>query len=201
MLDGFVGKAATSEDREKANKILSRLGLASELAPLLLVAIREAADLGKTIDAGEDKTAEVERIRREMQSYVGLAPGSREQNASIAAERERLAAEHLAATRLSEAATRAAGHLQHLRDWLPQLFGQPDWTAERDSQGRIASGGGRLGCTFCPTATQQAAGVLKVDPYVPDSWRALRRPEPAGPRRRFRSQPLSTSSAPTQLGR
>ena len=201
LLDTLVARAATPADRLAADALVRRIGLDPVLNPLFLTALREAHELESIVLAGTGKADEAERIRRELASYGNLAPASDvAANRVVAQEKERLSSAWLTTNRLGEAATRAAGGLAHLRNWLPELFGLPDWCKERDSQNRIASGAGRLGCTICPDRTSQAAGELGVNPYLADSWRQLRRPEPAGPRRRFRSTSLSSPSPVSGLG-
>jgi hypothetical protein len=197
------GIAAMRKAQQAAESLITRLGLSPSLAKLFWTELDEARELEAIVTAGEGQAEKAESIRRDLQSYGNLAPASDIMaNRAVAQERERLSTEWLADNRLAEAAIHAARGLRHLHAWTPQLFGLPDWTKERDEQNRIRNGAGRLSSTIPPTRTAQVAGELSVDPYVPDSWRQLKRPEPTGPRRRFRTSPLSQpNNAPISLGR
>ena len=196
LLQKFITAPAGPDDREKCNQLLIRLGLDVSLGPLLLVATREGSDLERVVLAGRGQAEKAAALQRELRCYVDLAASSPEQNKKNAQERERLGTEFTAATRLGQAAAKAASELCHLESWLPELFGREDWSKERDDMGRLKTGGGRLASTICPTKTQQAASTMGINPYLVDSWR-IQRPEPTPPKRRYRT---SASSPAPPLG-
>jgi hypothetical protein len=200
LLARLASVPATMQDRQDCNALLNRLGLAVELAPLLLTVWRESVELQRTIDQGQGQAQEAARIRREIQSYLNLSAGDPQTNQKNAESREKLAAEHTAASLKADAAARAAGGKRHLESWLPELFGLPNPWKEKDEMGRPKKCGGLLTTTICPNKTAEAAANLMVDPYVPDSWKTLRRPEPIPARRRYRTTAISSPSPITTLG-
>ncbi len=203
LLDGLVARAATPADRDKANSILSRLGLAAELAPLMLIAVRESRELEAIVADGEGQSDKAERLRRGS-SYVGnLAASTPEQNKSLAETRERLNQEWLVAYRLGESALRAARQLHHNRLWLWPLW-TPDaspFPVEKDLMGneRRQNAGGSTNCLIGPKL-QEVAGQMGLDCYKIDAWRTCVRAEPSPARRRYRSSGLSSPSPAMGLG-
>lgn len=202
LLDTLVGRAATPTDREVADGLVRRLGPDAAVNPLFLRAVRVERTLQAAVAAGVGQEVEVERLRREISFLGGLSAGDPATNRANAEERERLAAEYLTASRLCDAAKRAASQLFHVRTWLWPLFSDvnpcPE-TTDFMGQTRRKAGGILGGCQVAPEI-QEVASEMGIDPYVWDSWRNIRRAEPAGPRRRYRSTSLSSPSPVSSLG-
>ena len=201
LLSGLVDKPATAVDREAADNIVRRIGLDPVVCPLLLTCYRESVELQQTIDQGKGQAEKAAAALKECRIYVNVVASTTPEEARrIQAERQRLEAEHTAASILAESAARASSGLSHLHNWLPELFGLPNPWKERDELGRPKKCGGLLSTSICPTKTAEAATTLGVDPYLPNSWQTLRRPEPTPPRRRFRTSAINPQSGVSALG-
>ena len=201
LLDTLVGRAATPTDREVADGLLRRLGLSEALNPLFLKATRVKRNLQATIAAGYGKEVEVERLRREISYLGGLTAGD-------------------AATNRKQRGTRkACGRILGRK---PSLRGGNSGRLSTPPLGFVAVAAVRRrepvprndGCLRAGPATGQGVawdvpGQFR-DPTGGgrDGHRPLClgflgnrvRPEPAGPRRRYRSTSLSSPSPVSALG-
>jgi hypothetical protein len=194
LLSGLVDKAATAVDREAADSILRRLGLAVELNPLFLVAIRESKELEAVVKAGVGMAAEAERIRREIQSYLNLSAADPATNQQNATAQDRLTAQHTVAMRAADAASKAERQLRHAKLWLWQLFtpeANPFPEVKNALGETIKQNRGALSTTIVGPQLDAVAREMGIDPFCVDSWRDFRRPEVQPARRRYR-----TSSPP-----
>jgi len=203
LLAGLVDRPATPRDRDQADGILRRLGLAPELSPLFLAAVREARELEATIVAADGAEAKAATIHRELRHYLAATPSTPEAAGKIAEARERLSGEYLATTRLVDASTRAHSGLDHLRAWLWPLFtDETPFKEEKDFLGNVRRhNSGALSTTIVPPKTNAAARDLGLDPYVIDSWRHCRQPELAPARRRYKTVPSAFPTTTAPMGR
>ena len=212
LLSGVVsraatgGSAATPEDRDEVNKILSRLELAAESAPLWHTGVKESSELQHTIDQGKGKADEAERIRKKIQTYLNLGASDPATNEKNALAIEALNQQFTAALRLAQSGDTAERQLRHLHLWLWPLF-TPDanpFLEVKDVYGQSKrANAGALAGTIVAPKTDAVAREMGLNPFVIDSWRDFRQPEVQPPRRRFRTSPLSSqpTTAPMVFGR
>jgi hypothetical protein len=173
-------EALDKKDWDGARSALEAMALSPKLVPMLAAAVAEERELGEIEAAGVGQDKKFEELSAKLKYFLSVIPKSADDAEKTSDKIAELKTQCDAALVARDAARRAHRMREHLKNWIPQLWGLP--TIDGEHSGHLSGG-------LLPPKTFKAAsdikGMRQIDLFVSNSWRDFDLPVGEQSRRKY----------------
>jgi hypothetical protein len=167
-------------DWAKAGGDLESMGLSKKLVPVFSTAVSEEKELSEIEATGEGQDKKFEELSAKLKYFLSVSPKNANDVEKTSDKIAELKTQCDAALVARDAARRAHRMREHLKNWIPQLWGLEAITSENSGH---LSGGLPPPKTF--KAASEVKGQRPIDLYVANSWRTFDESAGETPRRKY----------------